>query len=98
MFSIAVLATRIGLHSRYGEAAVGGFDAMGENAGIVIVPFDGELARAAFDGFRRDGKGQGHPAQLNIIDCAACALAKTRNEPLLFKGNDFLRTDVESAL
>jgi len=95
--SVTVLETRVVLHSRYGEAAVEEFDAMLENAGIAIVPFDGELARAAFDGFRRYGKGQGHPAQLNIIDCAAYALAKTRNEPLLFKGNDFLNTDVEPA-
>jgi ribonuclease VapC len=98
MSSITVLETRIALYSRHGEAAVAEFDEMAESAGIVIVPFDGELARAAFDGFRRYGKGQGHPAQLNILDCAAYALAKTRNEPLLFKGNDFLNTDVESAL
>ena len=98
MSSITVLETRIVLYSRYGEEAVGEFDEMLESAGIVIVPFDGELARAAFDGFRRYGKGQGHPAQLNIIDCAAYALAKTRNEPLLFKGSDFLNTDAESAL
>jgi ribonuclease VapC len=93
-----VVETRIVLYARYGEEAVGEFDAMLDGAGIDVVPFDGALARAAFDGFRRYGKGQGHPAQLNIIDCAAYALAKTRNEPLLFKGNDFMRTDVESAI
>jgi ribonuclease VapC len=61
------------------------------------VSFDGEMARAAFDAFRRFGKGQGHPAQLNIVDCAAYALAKARSQPLLFKGGDFARTDVLSA-
>ncbi|HEX3953721.1 MAG TPA: type II toxin-antitoxin system VapC family toxin [Stellaceae bacterium] len=43
-------------------------------------------------------KGRGHPAQLNIVDYAAYALAKTRNMPLLFKGDDFRRTEVMSAL
>jgi ribonuclease VapC len=48
--------------------------------------------------FRRFGKGQGHTAQLNIIDCAVYALAKIRSQPLLFKGGDFDRTDIRSAL
>lgn len=61
------------------------------------MPFDAELAAIAFDAFRRYGKGQGHPAQLNIIDCAAYALAKVRGEPLLFKGNDFEKTDISAA-
>jgi ribonuclease VapC len=52
------------------------------------------LASVAFDAFRRYGKGQGHPAQLNIVDCAAYALAMARGEPLLFKGNDFAQTDI----
>jgi hypothetical protein len=43
------------------------------------------------------GTGQGHPTQLNIIDCAAYALAKIRSEPLLFKGGDFEKTDIEPA-
>jgi ribonuclease VapC len=98
MSASTALETRIVLYSRYGEAAVADFDEMLKSADIVVVPFDDALARAAFDGFRRYGKGQGRPAQLNIVDCAAYALAKTRNEPLLFKGNDFLNTDVESAL
>lgn len=44
------------------------------------------------------GKGTGHPAGLNFGDVFAYALAKTRNLPLLFKGNDFCHTDVELAL
>ena len=96
--SVTALETRIVLHCRFGTEAVGAFDKMLENAGIVIVPFDGELAQVAFEAFRRYGKGQGHPAQLNIIDCAAYALAKTQAEPLLFKGNDFDKTDIELVL
>jgi ribonuclease VapC len=56
------------------------------------------MVREAFDAFRRFGKGQGHPAQLNLVDCAVYALAKVRAQPLLFKGDDFARTDIPSAL
>jgi ribonuclease VapC len=53
-----------------------------------------EIARAAHRDF---GKGSGHPAGLNFGDCFAYALAKATREPLLFKGDDFLRTDVAVA-
>ena len=96
--SITVLETRIVLHSRHGLEVVSAFDEMLENAGISVVPFDQELAAAAFDAFRKYGKGQGHPAQLNIIDCAAYALAKVLGEPLLYKGNDFSLTDIVAAI
>ena len=59
------------------------------------------LRRAAvgtgFDGYRRWGKGI-HPAGLNLGDCAAYALAKSLDAPLLFKGDDFAKTDVRRAL
>jgi ribonuclease VapC len=96
--SVAVLETKIVLFARLGQDAVNLFEELLENAGIVVVPFDDETTRAAFDAFRRYGKGQGHPAQLNIVDCAVYALAKVRSQPLLFKGGDFDRTDVHSAL
>jgi ribonuclease VapC len=67
-------------------------------AAIAIEPFDAPMSQAAFEAFRRYGKGQGHPAQLNILDCAAYALAKVRGEPLLFKGNDFEKTDIVPAV
>jgi hypothetical protein len=44
-----------------------------EQAGIGIAPFDAQMAQLAFNAVRRDGKGEGRPAQLNIVDCAACA-------------------------
>jgi ribonuclease VapC len=46
----------------------------------------------------RYGKGSGHPAQLNFGDLFAYALAKSRDIPLLFKGNDFAHTDIMSAV
>lgn len=52
------------------------------------------LAREAYQQF---GKGN-HPARLNLGDCFAYALSKARSEPLLFKGDDFRKTDVEAAI
>ncbi len=57
------------------------------------VPVDVRQAEAAVEAFRRFGRGR-HPAALNIGDCFAYALAKTTGEPLLFKGGDFVRTDI----
>ncbi|WP_431282022.1 type II toxin-antitoxin system VapC family toxin [Humitalea sp. 24SJ18S-53] len=62
-----------------------------------VVPFTAEHAGLAIDGWRRFGKGR-HPAGLNLGDCFAYALAKARGEPLLFKGDDFARTDVKVAI
>jgi ribonuclease VapC len=98
MSAVAVLETKIVLFARLGTEAVELFDEILEKSGIVVVPLDDGMARAAFDAFRRFDKGQGHPAQLNIIDGTVYALAKSRSEPLLFKGDDFARTDIVPAL
>ncbi len=58
---------------------------------IAIAPAD---AKTALDAFSRFGKGRGHPAQLNMGDCFAYAMASGRNAAVLFKGNDFDKTDV----
>lgn len=67
-------------------------------AGLSIVPFDEDQLAIAREAHDRFGKGSGSPARLNLGDCFSYALAKTRGEPLLFKGDDFTDTDVESAL
>ena len=54
--------------------------------------------RIARDASIRFGKGMGHPAQLNFGDCFSYALAKSLNVPLLYKGADFAKTDIVSAL
>jgi ribonuclease VapC len=64
--------------------------------GIEIVPVDRKVAGAAVDGFDRYGKGR-HPARLNLSDCFAYGLAKSRDLPLLFKGEDFSQTDIVPA-
>ena len=63
---------------------------------IAIEPVDAEQADIAAKAYRRYGKGH-HPAGLNLGDVFAYALARQRGVPLLFKGNDFLQTDVEAA-
>jgi len=70
-------------------------DAFLRAAAIVIEPVtlqQGELARQAYYDF---GRGR-HRAHLNLGDCFPYALAKSLNEPLLFKGDDFARTDVRA--
>jgi ribonuclease VapC len=64
----------------------------------ITVPFDDQQAHIAYKAFKRYGKGQGHPAQLNFGDCAVYALASVLDEPLLFIGNDFSQTDLKFAL
>jgi ribonuclease VapC len=65
-------------------------------ARIELVSIGAEEAEAALDAFSRYGKGRGHPAQLNLGDCFAYAMAKTRRASLLFKGDDFEKTDIAS--
>lgn len=67
-------------------------------AGIQIVLIDPEAADTALDAFARYGKGRGHPAQLNLGDCFAYAAAKNNGTSLLFKGEDFSKTDIHQAM
>ena len=64
---------------------------------IRLADVTAEQAKFAREAYERFGKGN-HPAQLNLGDCFAYALAKVRGEPLLFKGDDFRQTDIEPAL
>jgi len=65
---------------------------------IVIADTTAEHAEIARQAYLRFGKGLGARAQLNICDCFSYALAKSRDAPLLFKGEQFSHTDVRSAL
>jgi ribonuclease VapC len=62
---------------------------------ISVIAFDEEQVRLAAIAFDRFGKGLHAKAKLNLCDCAAYALAKSHNAPLLFKGRDFTHTDLE---
>ena len=69
-----------------------------DNFKIVVEPFTAEQAQIARQAYRDYGKGSGHRAQLNFGDCFSYALARVKREPLLFKGDDFVHTDVRPAL
>ncbi len=81
----------------HGETAWRPLDALLARAKVAVIPFDGEQAGIARAAFLRYGKGR-HPAALNFGDCAAYALAKSKGIPLLYKGADFAKTDIISAL
>ena len=90
-----VLEASIALERRGGDAAHD-LDMLLERAEIELVPVTVEHLSVARRAWRRFGKGN-HPAALNFGDCFAYALAKTTGEPLLFKGDDFVKTDIDPA-
>lgn len=79
-----------------GRATDTELDSFVEEAEIELSPVTREQVETARQAWRRFGKGN-HEAALNFGDCFAYALARTTGEPLLFKGDDFTRTDVEAA-
>jgi ribonuclease VapC len=92
--SVSLLETSMVLAGRTGDATSWiELDALILRAGIRIQAQDLELAKTARNAFVRYGKGR-HPAGLNLGDCAAYAVAKSLDLPLLFKGDDFSKTDV----
>jgi ribonuclease VapC len=84
------------IEGRKRDAGRADLDLFLHEAEIEIVPVTLEQMELACDAFRRFGKGR-HPAGLNFGDVFAYALAKVAGEPLLFKGDDFARTDIASA-
>ncbi len=94
--AVTVLETGIVLANERGPSVFHELDEMILSAGMQIVPFDAGqslIARHAYEKFGR----RRHPARLNFGDCAAYALAKSLGQPLLFKGADFARTDINPA-
>lgn len=91
LFELAIV-----IEARLGEQGAAELDLWLHKAGVEVVAVDAQQITVARRAWRIYGKGR-HPAGLNYGDCFSYALAKTRNEPLLFKGNDFSRTDIEAA-
>jgi ribonuclease VapC len=92
----SLLDASIVIETRKGVAAAQELDLLVYRAGLEIVPVDQEQAEIAREAWRRFGKGR-HPAGLNYGDCFTYALAKAKGAPLLFKGEDFSRTDLQAA-
>jgi ribonuclease VapC len=97
MSAVNELECRIVLHNRFGIEAATSFDQFARTLSLDVVAFDTDQAFLAYDAHRRYGKGSGHPARLNLSDCAAYALAVSLARPLIFKGSDFRHTDVTPA-
>jgi ribonuclease VapC len=88
------LETAMVVESRRGEVAGRELDLFLHRTKIEIVAVDAEQFSIARFAWRKFGKGR-HPAALNLGDCFAYALTKTCSEPLLAKGEDFRRTDLQ---
>lgn len=67
-----------------------------ENA-IAVLPIGAAEAQTALGAYQKYGKGTGAKANLNMGDCFSYACSRTHNLPLLFKGNDFIHTDIVAA-
>lgn len=95
--ALTLYEARIVLSARAGQRTLDELGVLTVSSKITLVPFDERQSTLAFEAYRRWGKGN-HPAGLNLGDCAAYALAKSLDAPLLFKGEDFAKTDVRRAL
>lgn len=85
------------IESRHGYEGLRDLDLLISKAAIDLIPVDVDQAHIARQAFHRYGKGR-HAAALNFGDCFSYALAKSLNDPLLFKGSDFSQTDIEPYL
>ena len=97
---IAIFEAALGIcrkrHASVGEAEADVREFL-EVADIRAVPITEREAATALAAFSRYGTGRGHPAQLNLGDCFAYAIAKNHRAALLFKGEDFDKTDIAVA-
>ena len=91
------LEASIVAQSRFGAEGIQRLDMLLESAGIEVAAVDLVQARVARRAFVDFGKGR-HPAGLNYGDCFAYALSRQLGEPLLCKGDDFARTDLDLVL
>jgi ribonuclease VapC len=95
--SATLLETAIVIEARFGEEGGRELDLLIHKAQIEIAPFDHEQVEIAREAYRTYGRGR-HPAALNYGDCFAYALSTVRGEPLLYKGEDFAKTDIQRAV
>lgn len=97
MSAVSAFEAAIVVEARKGEAGGREFDLLLHRTRIELVPFRAEHLELTRWAWRRFGKGR-HSAGLNLGDCFSYALAKSLGEPLLFKGNDFSKTDIRGCI
>jgi ribonuclease VapC len=95
--AVTVLETAIVIEARKGEAGGREFDLLLHKGEIHVVAVDADQVAEARRAYRRFGRGH-HAAGLNFGDVFAYALARSSGEPLLFKGDDFSKTDIGRVL
>jgi len=91
--AFSALETAIAIEAKKGESGGREFDLLAFRTGLDVQAMDKAQVEIARRAWRRFGKGR-HPAGLNIGDCCSYALSRFTGEPLLFKGDDFPKTDV----
>lgn len=84
------------LEAKQGPMAAQDLRLLLDDLSVEVVPVDAETSSLCLAAWRRFGKGR-HPAALNFGDCFSYALSRLSGAPLLFKGDDFARTDVSAA-
>ena len=95
--AFTVLEARVALVRRRGIASRPDLEHILRQLHPTVFEFDAVQSETAFDIFQRYGKGR-HPARLNLGDCVSYALASLLDAPLLFKGEDFVQTDITPAI
>lgn len=95
--AVSIVESSMVIEYKKGEQGAEQYDELLKIISPTIVAFDAQQAQLACIAWRQFGKGR-HPAKLNFGDCCSYATAKHLNKPLLFKGNDFHKTDIEIAL
>ncbi|MDR2857898.1 MAG: type II toxin-antitoxin system VapC family toxin [Novosphingobium sp.] len=91
--TVLAIARNLDLEVRHAHQAVEGFLGLAE---IRVIAVPAEARNQAIDAYDRYGKSR-HPASLNFGDCFAYACARIAGVPLLYKGDDFPQTDIETA-
>ncbi len=92
-----LLETGIVLQARHGDEGARDLDLLVLKPGVEVAPVTERQVALARGAYRQYGKGQRYLARLSFGDCFAYALARDAGVPLLFKGEDFARTDLEPA-
>lgn len=93
--AVSIFESSMVIESKKGEEGAKQYDLLLEIISPTIVAFDSQQAILARIAWQNYGKGR-HPAQLNFCDCCSYAIAKYLNQSLLFKGDDFSKTDIQT--
>ena len=92
--TLSFVETSIVIGQRYGSSGLAQLDLLIQENSIALVSLSAQQAEIARQAYFSYGKGR-HPAKLNLGDCCSYALAKVSKQPLLFKGQDFSKTDID---